>query len=192
MKVIVWDVDDVLNDLMECWFQEAFLARHPECSLRYEDLRENPPARLLGISREEYLQSLDAFRKSEGFQRMRPQPRILSWFLEHGASYRHIALTAVPLVAASASAQWVMRHFGRWIRSFHFVPSHRPGENLPVYDEDKGAYLDWLKHADVLIDDNVENVFRAQQVGVKGMIYPRPWNEAGRSVEEILAALSRL
>ncbi len=42
LKTIVWDVDDVLNDLMGSWF---FLGcqDHPECAVTYEDLKEKPP-----------------------------------------------------------------------------------------------------------------------------------------------------
>jgi len=192
MKTIAWDIDDVLNDLMRCWFDDFFRPEHPGCDLRYAELLENPPESLLGVSREDYLASLDRFRLADNFQRMLPTPEVMSWFKVHGPGYRHVALTAVPLAAASASARWLMRHFGTWIRSFHFVPSARKGVEAPVYDEDKAAYLDWLQHVDVLVDDNQANIEAARRVGVKGLLFPRPWNDGGTSTEALLAEMARL
>ena len=37
MLTIVWDVDDVLNDLMHAWFKHSWLADHPDGKIRYED-----------------------------------------------------------------------------------------------------------------------------------------------------------
>ena len=62
MRTLVWDIDDVLNDLMRSWFTEEWLPTHPDCRLAYADLLENPPHRVLGIAEAEYLASLD--RKS--------------------------------------------------------------------------------------------------------------------------------
>ena len=45
MKTVIWDVDDVLNDLMRCWFEKSWLLSHPECTLTYEDLTQNPPSK---------------------------------------------------------------------------------------------------------------------------------------------------
>ena len=71
MNLIVWDIDDVLNDLMRAWFELHWRPRHPECSLHYSQLRENPPQRVLGISESEYLSSLDEFRLSGRARAMR-------------------------------------------------------------------------------------------------------------------------
>ncbi len=50
MKTIVWDIDDVLNDLTRAWFETAWLPAHRECRLTYEELKVNPPHELLGTS----------------------------------------------------------------------------------------------------------------------------------------------
>ena len=50
MLTIVWDVDDVLNDLMAVWFRDAWLPKHAACPVRYEEITENPPHRVLGSS----------------------------------------------------------------------------------------------------------------------------------------------
>ena len=45
MLTLAWDVDDVLNDLMQVWLEEAWLPAHPECNVTYRDLTSNPPHR---------------------------------------------------------------------------------------------------------------------------------------------------
>ena len=72
MKTIVWDVDDVLNNLMQSWLETAWLPAHPACQITYRLLTENPPHHLLGISKIEYLQSLDDFRLNR-FGQLKPR-----------------------------------------------------------------------------------------------------------------------
>ena len=64
MKTIVWDVDDVLNDLMKVWFKGWTSSGGSLCPLSYDQLTGNPPHEILKISMPEYLASLDAFRLS--------------------------------------------------------------------------------------------------------------------------------
>ncbi|TRU52063.1 MAG: hypothetical protein EWV49_01215 [Microcystis aeruginosa Ma_QC_Ch_20071001_S25] len=192
MPTIVWDVDDVLNSLMRSWFEECWLTLHPECLLRYEDILENPPHRLLGVSLGEYLASLDSFRLSAGFQQLTPVGEILDWFDEFGGSFRHIALTATPMVAAPISAAWVMRHFGQWIRCFGFVPSKRAGEYNYQYDNNKGEFLAWWNKADILIDDNMVNLEAAKAVGIQTLLMPQPWNNSKLTITDSLELLANL
>ena len=192
LKTIAWDVDDVLNNLMRAWFEEKWLIDHPECNLLYEGLTENPPHRLLETNVDNYLKSLDEYRLSALYQKMEPVKEVADWFNKWGDGFRHIALTAVPLIAASASAQWVFRHFGVWIRTFHFVPSKREGQNITEYEKDKAGFLEWLEKVDVLVDDNVENVSATEKIGVKGIVIPRPWNQSKRTIAEALAELKNI
>lgn len=187
LLTIAWDVDDVLNDLMGAWFDHWRKGR--SCKIEYGDLRDNPPSRILGISLEEYLSSLDEFRVSPRYQEMKPPVQVLDWFKGKGSMFRHIALTAVPLKASAASANWVLRNLGTWIRTFHFVPSPRRDEDIPVYDENKASFIEWLGKIDIFIDDNPENVRAADAVGTKTFLFPRPWNNGRMSVEEILGEL---
>ena len=189
MLTIVWDRDDVLNDLMRCWLEQWWKRFHPECSVRYEQLSENPPHRILGISLEEYLASLDEFRLSEQATEMKPIPEVLAWFKQFGHLYRHIALSATALDTAPAAAAWTFRHFGTWIRSFHLVPSARKDQDIPQYDADKGAYLRWLEKGDVLIDDSPINVELARHCGIAGVLVPRPWNPQHGSITDALQRL---
>ncbi len=192
MKTIAWDVDDVLNDLMRSWFELKWLADHPECAIHYEDITENPPARLLNAPLESYLRSLDEFRLSSLYQQMSPVKEVMSWFEKNGHTFRHIALTAVPRIAASASAQWVFKHFGSWIRTFHFVPSKREGDKMPEYGNDKGDFLKWIQKVDVLVDDSLANIQAARSAGVKGILIPRPWNNSKTSIGEVLRELENI
>lgn len=182
-------MDDVLNDLMHSWFEQKWTKERGDCKLKYLDITENPPHRLLGVSIEEYLNSLDEFRLSPLYQQMSPAMEVMEWFSEYGKDFRHIALTAVPLTAASASAQWVFKHFGIWIRTFHFVPSKRKEQNIPDYDNDKAAFLEWLSKVDVLIDDSPVNVNAAENMGIKGILWPRPWNNSKLTTAETLRLL---
>ncbi|HEY9075040.1 MAG TPA: hypothetical protein VIO61_00760 [Anaerolineaceae bacterium] len=175
MKTIVWDVDDVLNNLMHDWFESWWLPAHPQSTLGYQQLKKNPPHTVLNISIEEYLESLDDFRSSS-FSSMKPVPEVMEWFHKYGENYRHIALTATPIRFADLSASWVIKHFGKWIRSFNFVPSHRREEVIPDYDRTKQDFLVWWRKADILVDDNENNTLAAQSVGVFPVLMPRPWN----------------
>ena len=191
MLTIVWDVDDVLNDLMYQWFSFCWLPQNPGCRIAYTELIGNPPDEALGISRATYLRSLDAFRKTDHALNMKPNPEVLEWMREHGDNFRHVALTARPLETAPDVAHWVMRHFGPWIRSFGIVPSRIPSD-LPIYDRSKGDFLRWLRCGDLLIDDSPENVRQAQELGMKSLLYPQPWNGSPHTVSTLLKELSRL
>ena len=111
---------------------------------------------------------------------MQPIPQVLQWFVEHGSRLRHVAVTAVPLSAAHLSAAWVIRHFGRWIRSFHFIPSPREGD-LPPYDRSKGEALRQWGTIDAFIDDNPDNLASAERFGIRTFCFPRPWNQGFES-----------
>jgi hypothetical protein len=190
MLTIVWDVDDVLNDLMYKWFNHAWVPEHPDCSLSYQDLTQNPPHLPLGVALDDYLKSMDAFRGAQESSRIVPNPHILAWFREHGSDFRHIALTARPLETAPDLASWVLRHFGRWIRCFGVVPT-RQAKDVPVYDTGKGDYLKWLGKGDILIDDTPENLRQAERIGLQTVTYPQPWNSAMESIPQLLRNLTQ-
>ncbi len=191
MLTIAWDVDDVLNGLMRCWLVEQWLPAHPGSQIRFDGITENPPERILGCTKDEYLDSLDDFRRSDSFWNMNPDPEILAWFEAYGDQARHLALTAVPRALAHRSAHWVIKHFGKWIRSFNFVPSMRSGETIPMYDRSKSDFLAWFGKADVLVDDSGQNIREAVKVGVEGLLVAQPWNQ-GLPITDVLKKLNRL
>lgn len=188
-RTVVWDVDDVLNDLMRSWLA-VWRSSHPELDVAYEDLRANPPHRILGVPKADYLASLDAFRLSAGYRDEVPDPAVLSWLQAHGAECRQVALTATTLEAAPASAAWVLRHFGRWIREFAVLPALRPGDELPLYDSNKGAWIRRQPGPTLLVDDSPENVAAVRASGRLALCWPRPWNDVRLSVAETLSALT--
>ena len=189
MKTIVWDVDDVLNNLMQTWLEQAWKPGHPQCSVTYAGITENPPNRVLRIAESEYLASLDEFRQSDAAQRMTPNRAILAWLHAHGDCYRHVALTARPLSSTPHAAEWLFRHFGAYFRCFGVVPS-RPDPATPLYDHDKGDFLKWLGGAEFLVDDSPDNVELAQGLGIDAVLYPQPWNRATTSVDDLLRNLT--
>lgn len=192
MLTIAWDVDDVLNDFMRNWLEDFWLVSRKDSVFLYDNLLENPPHEILGITFDEYLNSIDLFRLSDKAFHLEPNKEILNWLEEKGSSFRHMALTAVPLKTSPVSAYWVTKKFGKWIRSFNFVPSKRNGENHPVYHKNKKEFLNWIKKVDILIDDNKDNIEEAESLGIKGILISRPWNTGGYTIKEVLNILEAI
>ena len=191
MRTLVWDVDDVLNDLMLQWFSHGWLTEHPACAISFEELTCNPPHTILGVDRAAYLESMDRFRRTERAINMTPNAEVLAWFREHGHLFRHLALTSRPLETAPDVAHWVMRHFGAWIRCFGVVPS-RPESGVPVYDQSKGEFLAWLGQGDILIDDSTENILQAESLGLRTFQPAQPWNDNRLTIGTVLQQLTQL
>jgi hypothetical protein len=192
LKTIVWDVDDVLNDLMRTWFEKAWLRDHPECRAVYEDIVENPPHGILGASKAEYFASLDAFRLSKAAEEMEPLPETMRWFKQHGRRFRHMVLTGAPIIASPVSAAWVMRHFGWWIRSYHIVPTSPDRGSAPEYDASKKEFLLWWGKGDIMVDDSPRNLDGAREAGLECVLFPRPWNKGKLTISETLEKLAEL
>ena len=196
MVTIVWDRDDVLNDLMRNWLEQWWIPTHPGCRVAYEKLKENPPHRILGVSREEYLLSLDQFRLSKYGEAMRPLPEMIAWFNKYGDNFSHIVLSATPLDTAPVSASWTFSHFGSWVRSFHVIPAVRDERPIAEYERDKGFYLKWLGKGDVLVDDSPTNLEAARRHDIAGVLIPRPWNDGrgttGDALDRLLEKLRKL
>ncbi len=191
MKIIVWDVDDVLNNLMEIWFYEKWTREHPECSFSYDNLTENPPHRILGVSLEDYLESLDSFRK-ESYMTLEPKAEVLHWFNLYGHKFRHIALTATPIHTSSIVAHWVLKNFCKWIRTIHIIPSFRHFDNSPVYEKNKGDFFEWFSRVDLFIDDSITNISLGTEKGIKTILWPQPWNRVNRSISETLLDINKI
>jgi hypothetical protein len=193
--VVIWDVDDVLNELMREWFEAWWLPRNPGCTARYGDIAANPPHGVLGISEREYLASLDEFRTAR-FAELRPRPEVAEWFAAHGDRAHHVALSAPPEPFAHMSAAWVIKNFGRWIRTFAFVPARRGRPEVADPHAAKRDYLQWLGRGDVFLDDRQVNVDAARELGLAGIVVPQPWNASshgsfGAALEELTAVLAK-
>ncbi|EKD58291.1 MAG: hypothetical protein ACD_56C00156G0004 [uncultured bacterium] len=178
MKTIVWDLDDVLNELTKAWFI-GFRRSHPKAKdLDYSGLKKNPPHDVLGISHDDFLRSLDDFRRSPEGKNLLPNAEIHQWLEKHGSEFQHIVLTATPAFNASQASFWVFTHFGKWIRFFGYVPSPRKDDQFPVYFSSKGDYLKWLGHGDLFVDDSKQNLQFAEGAGIKTLLFPQPWNDS--------------
>lgn len=193
--VVIWDVDDVLNELMREWFDDWWRPGHPECTHRYADIAANPPHQVLGIPEQTYLTSLDAFREDR-FPRLVPRPEVLEWFAEHGHRYHHVALSAPPEAFAHVSAGWVIKNFGQWIRTYAFVPARRGRPDVADPRIAKREYLEWLGRGDVFLDDREDNVESARALGLKGIVMPQPWNASSHgsfraALRDLTAVLQR-
>lgn len=186
--LLAWDIDDVLNQ-----FMLLCLPRFPSSrQLKYEELTVNPPYELLGISKEQYLETLDASRAD--LYKNLPRPEVLRFFEAYGECFLHTAVSAVPLRFASGSAQWLLQHFGKWIQSFIFIPSPRPG--VQMLSQQFNTKAEALKsfHADsILIDDAPSNVQDALNNGCKAILFPAPWNEnRDMEIDDFLNKLLKL
>jgi hypothetical protein len=188
MRTLVWDVDDVLNDLTGDWFRHAWSPAHP-VSLTYDDLVQNPPHEVLNVPLDTYLASLDAFRR-DGYRSLAPVPEVVDWFAARGSRYRHVALTAVPQPFAHVSAEWVARHFGAWINTIAFVTPTGRRADAGGMAASKRDYLEWFGHADVIVEDRAQTIASVASLGIAGILVPRPWNERRR--EPVASALRQL
>ena len=170
--LLVWDIDDVLNQFMlHC------LPHFPsERKFTYEELTVNPPYGILGISKEQYLATLDAARAD--LYQLPPRPEIMRFFEDYGECFHHTAVSAVPLAYAPDSAQWLLRHFGKWIQNCTFIPSPRPGVEMKAQQyHTKSEAIRAFNREALLIDDSPANVLEARENGCEAWLFPAPWNE---------------
>lgn len=176
---------------MRAWFEE-FLRKNRlgKNRLTYDQLSENPPHSLLGVTLNQYLASLDEFRLSRHYEQLVPNKEILNWFKMYGHCCHHLALTAVPLKAAPLTSAWVLKYFGKWIRTFAFIPSKRAKETITVYDCSKADFIGRHGKIDILIDDNAEQIEKAAQIGVQGVLISQPWNAGRGNLSEVIATLT--
>jgi len=192
--LILWDVDDVLNQLMREWLHfwhlKNKLASRP---VEVSQILENPPSRVLGIPLEQYLQSLDEFRNSSLGRRMTPHPEVFNWFQEFGHKFVHIALTARPSETMPNQASWVYENFGRWIHSVVSVSPSRSElacQRLQIFAS-KASFIQWLDKPAILIDDTEDNIQEAEQYCVRTFLFPQPWNSSNQTTEDVLDELSQ-
>jgi len=190
MKVIMWDVDDVLNDLLGEWFRSTWQPLHPTCSVDYEGLSKNPPHEVLGVDKQEYLQSLDAFRM-QSFKALKPIPEMVDWFKKYGLRAEHVVVTSVPVIAANHSAEWVFTHFGEWVRSFNIVPSPRHGSRGHGATS-KSDYIRTFSKIDIIVEDNPETILAMREMGLSTVTIPRPWNDSKQTLQSTLNGLTKL
>lgn len=179
---IAWDVDDVLNNLMDVWLDYYNSIFQTDYS--FGQLVENPPNKILNISSKEYTKLLDEFRLSNFAKDLSPNLEIKHWMLQNIGKYRHIALTSTSAHTSFNSASWVFKNFYECIYSYNLVPAKRDyAIDLPYLS--KKDFLSENNHVKILVDDNIKNIEDACSVGVKGFLLKKPWND-GMLLGEIL------
>ena len=189
--LLIWDIDDVLNTLMQQYV--AYGLPENAKKLSYKELTENPPHDLLGISKEDYLFSLDRVRAG-GFYNLPPRSEIMAFFAECGHLFDHIVLSAVPLRFMEKSSAWVLHYFGEWIQNCLFIPSVRP--DCCVKSQiffSKAQAVEFFGQRAVLIDDSVKNVEETLVSGGRAVYFPAPWNrEKNTGIDVFLKSLKGL
>jgi phosphoglycolate phosphatase-like HAD superfamily hydrolase len=190
-KLIVWDLDDVLNEFTRDWLRLAWKAEHPECRAVYDDLHVNPPLQELGITLLQYLASIDRFRLSIEGATMTPNWPVLEWFKGNGDRFRHTILTARHGWSASVAIAWVKVNFGKWIEAIHSVGVAR-SENFVTEIARRKAK--WLRHsgASIFVDDSQANMEAAADAGIRALLFPQPWNcRASFAQQDVLDEIAR-
>jgi hypothetical protein len=182
--MVVWDIDDVLNDLSSEWAASVGVSLS-ESAAPTGDV--GSWIRSQGVDHVDYLASLDAFRARQ-YGNLDPNPMVLAVLHEwSGLRVTHVAMTATPLSAQSVVAEWVMRCFGQWFRAVWFCPSQRQNDPPGLEYAMKGEVLHNLGVPSLLIDDCMPNL-ESLTPGDRGLLYPRPWNSA-RNAPPITASL---
>lgn len=188
--LIVWDFDDVLFPLTEFWFA-AYGHRIQSKITQYDQITENPPHVIMGISREQYHESLDQFRNSEQAQSLQINRKILEWLGVNGTAYKHYILTARPINTIKSAQKWLKNNFFEPLEGFGFVPAERPGQDLSGYYRTKQDYLKGEGiQFEYFVDDNpvtinaVANIHTATTI-----LFPAPWNAAWADQRNIQALL---
>ena len=191
--LVVWDIDDVLNPLMEVWLEHQKSIKRIDGSFSYDSLTDPDFSQTLKWGRNSFLESLDEFRLQ--FQsKLLPNRMIQNWF-ENQSKIRvkHVALTATPRVISEISRNWLEVNFGTHITDFFLAPSARDDDGLPrmtkldFYQQ----FTSEFKHV-IAIDDRPDNLTNAKTAGASTLCWPQPWNDSLLDSEETLKALSRM
>jgi hypothetical protein len=189
--LLVWDVDDVLNDLTLRVLEVLGFSTIPTPV----DLIPDPSKLIesLGIDHDYYIGALDHFRRTR-FQELQPNHDVIKWLHSYGERFTCMALTSTPVEFFPVSAMWVMTHFNPWIDTIGCTPSKRPTDPLGMRYVTKGEHLQRLKVPYILIDDSAKNLTSVDPMSGKGMIFPTPWNSTqntGLFLDQLLLECSR-
>lgn len=186
--LLIWDIDDVLNDLTRLCM--ATTAQKIRPGIKLEELQQNPPLAELGCSLDEYRNILDECRDKYLYEQA-PRKEVMAFFQEWGSELRSVTLSAAPVSMAPRSAEWVLRHFGRWIQGTIFVPSPRKqiATGMPLFTS-KAEAVSVL--GGILIDDAPQNVKSVRAAGHRAFYFPAPWNEnKNMSIEKFFSMLCK-
>jgi hypothetical protein len=190
---IVWDIDSVLNNFEEEWFLYYKSINHEKYkNLFFNDIVDNPPHNILGITKEEYLESLNYFRKY-CMHTVKPNMSVLDWLNVYGSKINSSVLTSALYPSLEESAYWLFSNYKRYIRSYTVIPSYINKENAIIYDETKLDFLKKTRNVDIFIDDNEKTINSVKEFlpHIKVFCPKQPWNN-GVKIETILNDLTRI
>ncbi len=185
--IIIWDIDDVLNNFTKEWLN--WYNKQNKKDFLYLNLYENPPCRYINIKIEDYLNSIDCFRK-EKFLKLKPRKEIIEWFKKSPVEkIFNIALTSIPEKFIEMSSFWLFKNFKTWIKGFFSVPTIR-NSNLK---QNKENIIKLMKKVDIFIDDNEQNVNSIKNFVKHSLIFPAPWNkERKKTIPDFLRELDEI
>ncbi len=186
MKLIYWDCDDVLNELMKNWLMYFNLTTGK--TFCYTDIIENPPYQILNISKNDYLLSLDSYRLNY-YNKLQPNKQILCWFEQNGKYFYHQIITSTSRKTAHVYANWIMKYFGNWIQTINFVYSNRNNCTSVKYFNSKKEWLKQFGIKDsIFIDDTKKNIQGIDFIHC--LNFKQPWND-GITFDEISIELGK-
>lgn len=175
---------------MDAWLKTFWKKEQPSCKVKFSELSENPPHRILGCTLKEYFLSLDSFRNSSEGSRIMPRPEVLAWFQHHGDRFENHIITARPQATVAAAAEWVFRHFGTWVRHFHYTPAVRDRTDILERIFCKGDVIRKLGGGYAIIDDSPQQLESAGNHVCHKILVPQPWNQQRRPLEDCLEKLN--
>ena len=187
LPIIVWDVDDVLNRLMDSWLKSW--NQKNDLNVALMNIKDNPPHEILKISKETYFNSLDDFRNSEAGINVEENSTVKNWFENHGSRFYHMACSARPIHTMPNQAWWIYHNYGQWIHTVHVAGTGRNKE-MDYKNISKADFISWIDKEVLFIDDSEENVNAVSETGSETMLYPQPWNSSKHSEEEFIAKLN--
>lgn len=187
LPLIVWDVDDVLNNLMASWIDDWSYRNKKK--YRINDLIENPPNRMLKISLEEYYNDLDTFRNENNGDHIPVNKEIMVWFKEKGHLFHNIACTARSKSTRACQARWIYNNYGNWISTVNMSYSGRLKNKKDSLN--KIEFLGFLNKDLLFIDDNEDTIKEAKDMGFDTLLYPQPWNSSTITVNELINKINQ-
>jgi len=185
--LLIWDVDDVLNQLMGAWLK--YWNHENNSNFVLKDIKENPPNKILGISREIYFNSLDEFRNTEAGKSVQEDSTVKNWFNNHGNKYNHMACTARPIETMPNQSWWIYQNYGQWIHTIHAAGTYRELET-DYRTVSKADFISWIDQKVIFIDDSEENINAVSATGSDTILYPQPWNGANYSAKNFITILN--
>jgi uncharacterized HAD superfamily protein len=135
---------------------------------------------LLGMTKKEFLYLADQFAQSPYHYRMQPVAGAKHAIQRLARQHELYAVSARPGRFVAEVTELIHRHYG---------PRTFSGIDLLGHMHDKGEHCVRLGIHD-LIDDGAHNILAAHRVGVKAILFDRPWNATLPHHADIIRAKS--